>query len=396
MKNIDRLIKIQQKSQRYFLGLMSGTSLDGLDIALCRFEYSGYKTKWSLENFITLPYTEEFRYKVRKVFANADAKMEDLCYLDRHIAEEQGKLILEAMSQWGLSAKDVDVIASHGQTVYHAPSHQSNAEYNVTLQLGDGDFIAQKTGILTVSDFRQKHIAAGGEGAPLAMYGDELLFASPDEDRILLNIGGIANFTFLPKLSGKDLNLSPLSSDTGPGNTIMDAFVLQQFGQPYDVNGQIADRGRVNLQLLDNLMSDPFFDLPLPKTTGPEVFNLDFLQRKGLTKINQSLNPEDVLATLSSFSAKSMAKALRPYLDKATRIYISGGGGHNPHLLRELQSYLPDIKLHQSDEIGIPGDAKEAVLFAVLANELLFGDPQTYRPLGAKMPSCVMGKISFP
>jgi len=199
--NLANLFRIVQKPERRVIGLMSGTSLDGLDVALCRIAGSGSRTQMVLERFVTLDYPADFRRRVREVFAKRTIDQQALCGLNAFIGRTHGKLVMEALDAWKIRPEDIDLIASHGQTVYHAPQRltQDGSLPDSTLQLGDGDHIATVTGITTISDFRQKHIAAGGEGAPLAAYGDFLLFTDAAEDRFLLNIGGISNFTFLPR-----------------------------------------------------------------------------------------------------------------------------------------------------------------------------------------------------
>src|SRR5215204_4406542 len=198
--NLSRLLSIAQKEQRYIIGLMSGTSLDGLDIALCSISGYGLHTKLQLTQFATVPYPPDVKEKIKKVFAKEKVDFGYLVLLNGWIGKLHGRWIKECLHNWKLDPKDVDVIASHGQTVFHYPQifHGINGFEDATLQIGDGDHIAVETGIVTISDFRQKHIAAGGEGAPLALYGDYCLVSKNGEDRVLLNMGGIANFTFLP------------------------------------------------------------------------------------------------------------------------------------------------------------------------------------------------------
>src|SRR5260221_267349 len=196
-RNLQKLFKIAQKTEKIGIGLMSGTSLDGLDIALCRFKGSGLQTEFTLLKFITIPYKEDFKKEIQSVFARKDANLEKVCLLNAFTGNFHGELVLQALTEWQIKPEDVDFIASHGQTIYHAPKrlHKQSDYPNATLQIGDGDHIAVKTRILTISDFRQKHIAAGGEGAPLALYGDALLGSKAGENRILLNIGGLSSLT---------------------------------------------------------------------------------------------------------------------------------------------------------------------------------------------------------
>ena len=396
MSNYDRLLKIAGKESRLVLGLMSGTSMDGLDIALCRFSGSGEGTKWEVLEFVTMTHTVAHRSGVRKIFADPRADLETMAALDQEIAAEHGRLVEEALKTWGRDAAEIDLIGSHGQTVYHAPHHQLGSRYperDLTVQLGDGDFLARRTGIVTVSDFRQKHIAAGGEGAPLAPYGDLLLFSDPAESRILINIGGISNFTFIPAL---DSSQPFISSDIGPGNTLMDAYMRMHFSRPYDEDARIARAGEVLPGLLDEMMADPFFTLPLPRTTGPEVFNLGFLDRYLNTSDAAAQKPEDVMATLNAFTAKSIAVTLRPFLAARPTIYLSGGGVRNELLTARLQQNLPDIRIETTSALGMDPDAKEAVIFALLAHECLFGNPVGYAGGHPGLLRTTMGKVSFP
>src|SRR6187455_1318035 len=221
--NIERLYGIASKSERLIIGLMSGTSFDGLDVALCKIRGTGLETEVELVQFETSHYQNEFKEELKTIFSRRDADLEKVCLLNEWVAIQHATIINDCLQKWGYSKNDIDLIASHGQTIYHAPKFLHGREKfpNATLQIGDGDHIAVDTGIITISDFRQKHIAAGGEGAPLAAYGDYLIFSRKGENRIMLNIGGIANFTFLPG----DLDADRVfCSDTGPGNTLMDAL----------------------------------------------------------------------------------------------------------------------------------------------------------------------------
>ncbi len=272
--------------------------------------------------------------------------------------------------------------------------HQKQKFGNATLQIGDGDHLAVATGIITISDFRQKNIAAGGEGAPLAVYGDHILFSKKGEDRILLNIGGIANFTFLP---GNDEHI--LCTDVGPGNTLMDAYMQEQFpGNSFDKDSQVAKAGTVHEKLLAALKADDFFKQAFPKTTGPELFNLPYLQRAKQRSDTVSLSAEDTMATLNQFSADMIVVAIKDCLKHKSefKIFCSGGGIHNPLLMQHLQEGLPGCMLLSTAEKGINPDAKEAVLFALLANECVCNDVSANTIQSPGIPAVAMGKISFP
>lgn len=390
---ISNLYVIANKPKKQILGLMSGTSLDGLDIALCEFEGAGLATKFKLKQFVSLPYSSEFKESIQAVFAKEQIHFPSLSTLNAEIGIKHAELILSALQSWGIQAEEIDLIASHGQTVMHRPM-RNGKQPNSTLQIGDGDHIALKTGIITLSDFRQKHVAAGGEGAPLAMYGDYFLFSKKGENRILLNIGGIGNFTFLP--ANQDPNLI-LVTDTGPGNTIIDACVRSYFpGFFYDKDARLGRQGLLHAGLLQELLKLDFFQESFPKSTGPEYFNLEKVQQ--IIQSNQwTLTPTDLIRTLTEFSAQSIALAIKKYIPEVkSNIYVSGGGSQNPLLMQRISEMLPEVKIGLSSEIGIPADAKEAVLFALLANETLMDAGATkVRRLGDS-PWVTMGKISFP
>ncbi|WP_374504579.1 anhydro-N-acetylmuramic acid kinase [Flavobacterium sp.] len=398
--NIESLYRIAQKPTRTIIGLMSGTSLDGLDVALCEISGASKSTVVQLKKFKTIPYSEAIKAEIRKVFAKKTIDFQHLALLNEWIGILHANLVLDCLKEWNIAPAEVDLIASHGQTVMHVPKilHQQVQFPNATLQIGDGDHIAVRTGIITISDFRQKHVAAGGEGAPLAIYGDYYLFGSEKENRIMLNIGGIGNFTFLPK------NQNPehvFVTDTGTGNTLIDAFVKLHFPKmSYDKDAQIARKGTINAELLQALKDNSFFKEPFPKTTGPELFNLDYIQSAMTESQTQHLPVEDVVATLTRFSAETAAEAILYAIQNSEAttdnitVYVSGGGIHNPLLMEYLSDLLP-CSFKNTNDLGISADAKEAILFAVLANETVAGGTTHF---GTKkgIPSVTMGKISFP
>ncbi|MDR6981799.1 anhydro-N-acetylmuramic acid kinase [Rheinheimera pacifica] len=395
--HIQNLFNIAAKPSRKVIGLMSGTSLDGLDVALCELSGDGLDTRINLLQFTTVDYDTDYKQRVKAVFSKREVDLQAVTLLNPWIGLEHGRMINQCLAQWQLTAADVDVIASHGQTIFHCPKRQHNlADYgNATLQIGDGDHLAMATGIITLSDFRQKHIAAGGEGAPLAVYGDYLLFSSNSENRIMLNIGGIANFTWLPQTLDAE---AVFSSDIGPGNTMMDAFIQQHSpGKYFDENSVLAKAGKVSEPLLGALKQDPFFALGFPKTTGPEVFNLAYLAKAQQVSGTGQLSHADIMATLNCFSADMIISAIKQTTAKLDQfvIYASGGGIHNPLLMTQIQAALPDVSIKTTHDLGINPDAKEAVLFAVLANECLVGGKQKFSNAREGIPGVTMGKVSF-
>ncbi|GGD70634.1 anhydro-N-acetylmuramic acid kinase [Lacimicrobium alkaliphilum] len=394
--HIQRLHQLASKPDRLIVGLMSGTSLDGLDVALCRISNAGLSSKIELLEFTTVDYDHTYRQRIKSVFSKRQVDLQQLCLLNPWIGTLHGNMVLRCLEQWGVRPEQVDLIASHGQTVYHAPKseHQLENYPNATLQIGDGDHLACAAGIITLSDFRQKHLAAGGEGAPLAVYGDYLIFASPKQNRVMLNMGGIANLTYLP--SSMDAS-AVFSTDVGPGNTLMDAYMQQHFNQNYDANAAVAGSGEVSGPLLKALQQNSFFALPFPKTTGPELFNLDYLARAQAASQTENLDHQDVMATLNQFSANMIALALKRCADKLGdyHLYASGGGYHNPLLMENIAKQVSAVPIHSTAELEIDPDAKEAVLFAVLANECVAGGKDKFSNINEGIPDITMGKVSF-
>jgi len=395
-KQIQNLYLRADKSERLIIGLMSGTSMDGLDIALCKVKGSGVDTDIEVLEFKTGDFTADFRTKIKAVFSKKEVDLQLVCLMNELIANTHAQLINEALKEWGYQNEEIDFISSHGQTIFHAPKslHQMEDYPNGTLQIGDGDHIAVKTGIITLSDFRQKHLAAGGEGAPLAVYGDYLIFSKAGEDRIMLNIGGIANFTYLPG----SLNAGEIfSTDVGPGNTLMDQFMQQHFNQFYDRNAAIGLSGNLNPDLLSALLDHDFFGADFPKTTGPELFNLNYLGAAQKVSDTVDLKKEDVMATLCHFSAQIIVDAIQRCfgMQAKVKVFMSGGGMHNPLLVSLLKEKLPQSSFVTTNQLNINPDAKEAVLFAVLANETLCGAPIDFASRKG-IPSVCMGKISLP
>ncbi len=395
-RNIRDLYELAEKESRIILGLMSGTSLDGLDLALCHIKGSGKNTEISILKHETVAYSPLFRDDIKSIFAKDEVNLKKVCLMNAKIAITHSEIINDMIKKWGIAFKEVDLIASHGQTIFHAPEpkNQSSGRPSSTLQLGDGDHIAVLTGIITISDFRQKHIAAGGQGAPLVAYGDYLLFSHPKENRIMLNIGGISNFTFLP--TNKTIK-NLVSTDVGPGNTLMNQYMLYHFNLAYDKDGIKAAKGKTSISLLKSLKNHTFFEQPYPKTTGPEEFNLNFLVQAQKASNTEHLGHEDVLATLVDFTAYGITKAIQAIVpsNRDAAIFISGGGINNLVLMKKLKEQLPGFSMKSTSALNIPPDAKEAILFALLANETVAGDPIPF-PNHTGIPEICMGKISFP
>jgi len=394
IETIEKLNQIALKPSRKIIGLMSGTSLDGLDIALCEVFGNGKSTKIKLLQFETIVYNNEFRDEIKTIFSKKNIDLEKLCLLNERIGKVHAEMINKKLSDWQIQKNEIDLIASHGQTIYHAPEslHQNKTFGNGTLQIGDGDQIAVNTGIITISDFRQKHIAAGGEGAPLAAYGDFLLYAQENKSTILLNIGGISNLTYIPSNSSFE-NL--VCTDIGPGNKLMDLWINKHFSEKqFDQDAAFAKTGEVHSTLLATLKSHLFFKLPFPKTTGPELFNLEFIENAIRECETEDMHAADVMATLNKFTVDIICHAILHFVsaNQYCDISISGGGANNPLLFKGITDYFPTntVKIHSNS------DAKEAILFAVLANETIAGDKNTFGSGSAKTPNVSMGKICLP
>jgi len=385
--NIEALYRIAGSHERTIVGLMSGTSVDGLDIAVCKITGSGKSTKINVTQHTTIPYDAAFKADIAQIFSIKTVDLEKVTLLHAHIARVHASMVLSALNSWGIQASSVDLIASHGQTIYHAPAsmHPQSGYGNATLQIGDGDIISTATGIITISDFRQKHIAAGGEGAPLALFGDTILFASETENRVLLNMGGIANFTYLP--AGQTASI--ISTDVGPANTLIDSYVKANYADlSYDANGEIASSGTINEAFVNAVLAHPFFSAAFPKTIGPELFNLDFIAAACKSAGIVTMAHEDMVASLSYITARVITDGIHKIVGDANKeivIYASGGGIHNAYIMQQLQNLCPNASFKNLETLGVHPDAKEAVLFAILANEAVAGSP-----------TLSMGKISFP
>jgi len=388
-------------NERLVIGLISGTSADGVDAALVKVIGDKPKRVETLA-FTTLPYPAKIRKAVLEVSHNGD--IETLCWLNFALGELFAEAALKVIEIAGVDRKRVQLIGSHGQTVRHLPPNRKHRTTQSlsrigTLQIASPAVIAMKTGIPVVSDFRAKDMAVGGQGAPLVPLVDWLLLRHSRKTRIALNIGGIANLTVLPaKAKANDV----LAFDTGPGNMLIDGAVRHFSGGAlnYDRNGEWARQGRVDKNLLRWLMSHPFLRQPPPKSTGREMFGDAFLREVLERAKLLGLTERDTVATLTAFTAESIADAIRrfvlPKFERVDELIVSGGGANNPILMAMLHEKLPRVKIRRSDELGINADAKEAIAFAVLAHRTVMGFAGNLpSATGAKMP-VILGSITLP
>ena len=354
---------IDAPASELYLGLMSGTSADGIDAALVRFEGEGRALRCQLMHGRTFAWDEATRTRLVALGQGADTvSLDALGALDATVALAFADAALSLLQDAGVPRGRVRAIGSHGQTIRHRPQ----ADPPFTWQLGDGNVIAERSGIDTVADFRRRDVAAGGQGAPLMPAFHAALLGSPQEDRAVLNLGGIANFTLLP-VGGEVRGF-----DTGPANALMDAWCERHTGRAYDADGAFAASGQVDAALLARLLADPWFALPPPKSTGREHFHLDWLQaRMGETV----LPPADVQATLLDLSARTVADALQMTQPDTRRVLVCGGGVRNAVLMARLAAYLPQAIVESTAMHGLEPDYVEAMGFAWLAREALASRP---------------------
>lgn len=390
--SLETLCQLRKKNERYIVGLMSGTSQDGVDIALCKVTGSGIGTKASVMQFEAVDYPLEIREALKKISYRRENDLQMVTLLNAKLGHFFGECIKNFIKKYAIDRQLIDAVASHGQTIYHAPVvfHEQEGWPDATLQIGDGDHIARSTSLVVVSDFRQKEIAAGGEGAPLAGYAEYLLFGDNEQPLILVNIGGISNGTVL----NGDQNW--MTSDLGPGNTLIDEAIRRYYpDKSYDEDGVIAASGTVDRAFLDQLLQHPFLDKKLPKSTGQESFNMSFVD-EAVNNLDKQLAPADIIATLTQFTARVVADSLHElketYTLEVPKVVISGGGVYNRTLMEAINSSTPDMTTSSSDAIGVEASAKEALLFAVLANETLCGNG--FRGRDGQL--FTMGKISLP
>jgi len=354
-----RLTELRKKETRGIIGLMSGTSADGITAAYTEITGTGETAEIDLIGYATYPFTESTRERVFKLFKPGLATVQDVCEMNIMLGEAFGDAVNQLISD--LSLTDVDLIGSHGQTIWHQP------DQGATLQIGEPAVISAKTGLPVVADFRKADMAAGGEGAPLTPYLDYVLHRDSSECRVLQNIGGIANLTYL---GIGDM----VAFDTGPGNMIIDAVVKRYYGDTHDVDGAIARKGNVNHELLDELLKHPFYNEKPPKTTGREVFGEHYAEQIAKRAKDLGLTNEDLVATVTQLTVQTIIEAYENYLPSFDAVYVSGGGARNPVIVEGLNAGL-DVPVLDYSELGFSSEAKESVLMALLANEYVMGTP---------------------
>jgi anhydro-N-acetylmuramic acid kinase len=395
--SIENLIRLKEKMSRNVIGLMSGTSCDGIDACLVKITGTGLSTEVDIIGFETYPYENEIRELIFKASCKETGAVDKICQLNFTL----GKLFADAAGQiarkMSIPLSDIDIIGSHGQTIYHVSSLKESRDKVVrsTLQIGEPSVIAQETGVTTVADFRTGDIAAGGEGAPLVPYADLILFGRDGVGRAIQNIGGISNVTFLPA-NGDTKEI--IAFDNGPGNMIIDRFaeIITDGKYKYDKDGVLASKGKLNQDLLERLCTHPYISKPPPKSTGREDFGIQFSDDLYKELKQDNIDVHDAIATITAFTAKSISDSYRTFIPphyKIDEVVISGGGVSNPVLFQFLKDYLVDIEISKVDNFGIPSGAKEALAFAILANETISGNPGNILSATGAKESVVLGKI---
>jgi anhydro-N-acetylmuramic acid kinase len=396
---LERLAAVARKPVRTVVGLMSGTSFDAIDVAVCRIQGGGFPFQGGSGARVDLLHYEEFPYDPAILPRLRDSQRltsRDVAELNVEVGRAFAEATLAALRSAAIEPESVDLIGSHGQTIYH---HSGLiGAVRSTLQIGDADEIAERTGVAVIADFRNRDIAAGGEGAPISPVADRILFAphagETDRRRLVVNLGGIANITVLDSDPARIYGF-----DSGPGNTLIDrlAHILSNGSLACDRDGQIAARGQIDGQLLDRLLNDdPFLRRRPPRSTGPELYGAVYLAEAAAAHGGYDA---DLMATLTEFSARSLAHAITKFVapdGPIDEVVLAGGGVRNPVLLRRIEANLNPVVVKRSDDLGIPAGAREAMVFAVLANEALLGNTTSWPAVTGASRPVVLGRLAFP
>lgn len=395
---LKELNNLSLKNRKYVIGLMSGTSIDGVDVVLVDVQGGGVKTKIKQLGFITYPFPKGMKNLILRNAELKSGNVTDICKLNFLIARVNVNAIKSLCRKINFPINKIDLIGSHGQTIQHLPKKEKLFGYSTssTMQIGDPSVIAKLTGTLTVGDFRAGDVALGGEGAPLVPYFDYIFFHSNRKNRALLNIGGISNITVLNKKVTVD---DVIAFDTGPGNILTDYLSKLFFDEDYDKDGKIAKRGKINFELFDYLKeNDSFIERKPPKSTGREYYGQKFLS--SLIKKFKKIPHKDMIRTVTRFTAYSVYRNYEKFINNETQIdelFISGGGARNLQLVEDLKDYFgKSIEIKNVESLGISSDAKEAICFAVLANEAISGNETNIPRVTGARRKTILGKICLP
>lgn len=378
---------------------MSGTSVDGIDAAVVHIEDTQADgLEVALVHFHSVPFDNAVREEIFRLFQPDYANVQRIGAMHARLGSIYAQAARKAIAAAGLCEEEIAFIASHGQTIWHAPEYEMylGEKVHYTVQLGDGAVIAAQSGITTVSDFRPHDMALGGQGAPLVPFTEYLMYRSNEEGRLLLNLGGIANLTAIGKAAPPE---RLRAFDTGPANMLIDAAMTALFQKPMDKEGEVALRGQVNEPLLNWLMDEPYYALPPPKSTGRELFGKVKLAR--ILDKAAPVKPEDIIATLTQLTAQTVFQAYARFVHAdipVKRVIAAGGGSRNPALMRALEKCFQtlDIRVETGETLGIHGDAKEAVAFAILGDLTLRRKVNNLPSATGAIRATVMGKIAYP
>jgi len=387
----NRIREIARKGTLRVAGLMSGTSADGVDVAIVDVA----RRKVQLRAFDMCAYPPALRKAILRLCRPESTRLDEICHYNFVLGEVFADAVVNLCSDSRIPLSSVNLIGSHGQTIFHNPrgTRYGRRAMRSTLQIGEPSVIVQRTGITTVADFRPRDMAAGGEGAPLVPYADYILFAHKRVSRAVQNIGGIANVTFLP---GGCKTENVIAFDTGPGNMVVDGVVrfITKGRHNFDRDGYRAARGTVDKKMVEEMLRHPYLRRRPPKSTGREQFGAAFAESIHRNALDRGLSDTDTIATLTAFTARSIAQAYRRFLPSMPdEVILCGGGANNGTLVGMLRSELPEVKMFSTDDFGINVDAKEAVSFAILAWATIKGIPNNVPgATGAEQP-VVLGKM---
>lgn len=385
------------KPYRLVIGFMSGTSADGIDAVLAEIYGHGTATRVKQRDFVFIPFAPEVRAEILRLASGGSAAAADFCRMNFLLGELYCEAGRELCRHAGVSKADIDLIGNHGQTFWHIPNEEEYLGHRLrsTLQLGEDAMLAEEFSCPVIGDFRVRDMAAGGLGAPLVPYTEFLLYRSETEHTALQNIGGIGNITLLPA----GCALSDVTAfDTGPGNMLIDAAIarITNGEKRYDANGAMAASGRVSEALLAQLMRDPYLSRRPPKTTGREHYGAAFVDGIFAAANERKLSDADILATVTDFTAQTIAAAIRDFCAvRPARLIVGGGGSRNGTLMADIAAALPDVRVLTNEDLGFDGDAKEAVAFAVLANEAIFARCSNAPGATGARHGAVLGKITL-
>ncbi|MCP4723385.1 MAG: anhydro-N-acetylmuramic acid kinase [bacterium] len=392
---IDKLKNILKKKERLCIGLMSGTSMDGVDTALVKITGSGKGSKIRILDYFTYPYPNGLKNRLLKMIRSEIAPLSEVGNMNFLVGEIFADAVQQLISLSGLKTDDIDLIGSHGQTLWHQPAKRKllGKMIGSTLQIGEPSVIQARTGIITIADFRTKDMALGGEGAPLIPYFDHLMFSSEKENTGLLNLGGIANITVIPAGSNID---EVYAFDTGPGNMVIDSAAKILFDKTRDTDGKISSSAEPDKGLLRKMSANRFIRKSPPKSTGREEFGLDYTNRIIDWGTELSCTKAVIVSTITEFTALSIYKNYEKFIKEKCplrKIIVSGGGVYNQELMDRIRNYLAGVDIESIDDHGIPPDIKEAVAFAVFANETISGNPVNLPAVTGAEKSSISGKI---